>query len=111
MKQQFETFNDGVISVYSLNDDNKLAIILENIRFGEENVGISRHYAALAAGQLVDKTIHVPMQRTINAHSIVVINNDEQYSIEKADHLKDTMPPITKLSLKLLDMHRKKEFA
>lgn len=111
MKQQFETFNDGVISVYSLNDDNKLAIILENIRFGEENVGISRHYAALAAGQQVDKTIHIPMQRTFSVHNIVVINNDEQFDIEKIDHLKDNKPPITKLSLKLLEMHRKKELA
>jgi len=111
MKSQFETFNDGILGVYSKNDEDKLVKILENIRFGEENVGISRHFAALAAGQQVDKTIHVPMQKTFTVHNIVVINNDEQYDIEKIDHLQDTKPPITKLSLKLLEMHRKKEFA
>lgn len=110
MKKQFEEFNDGIVDVYSVNENNQLAEKIMNTRFGSENVGISRYYSAMAAGQKVDKTIHIPLQESISTHDIAVIRT-EQYNVEKADHFKDTKPPITRLSLTALEMHRKKEFA
>ena len=39
-----------------------------------------------------------------------VIDTD-QYNIEKVEDEKEAFPPITRLTLTLIDMHRKKEFA
>ena len=111
MKSKFEEFNDGIVAVYSENDDGKLVRKMqEDLRFGEENVSIQRHYSASAADQRVDKVIHVPFMKIFAAHDIVVIE-DEQFDVEKIDNFPKSQPPITKLSLTLLAKHRKKEFA
>ena len=66
MKSKFEEFNDGIMNLYSENENGKLVRKFEdNLRFGEENVSIQRHYAAQAADQQVDKVIHVPLSKFI----------------------------------------------
>ena len=113
MKSKFEQFNDGVIGVYSINGDGKLESKLkrgETIRFGEENVGISRHFAAAMSDKRIDKVIHVPMHDIFDAHDVIVIAG-EQYDVEKVDRYKENSPPITKLSLVKYEKHREKEFA
>lgn len=76
----------------------------------QENVGITRHYAAQAADTRVDRVIHILRQQDIEPHQVVVIEG-KQYDIDKADHLKDTLPPITKLTLVKFEKHREREFA
>lgn len=113
MKSKFEQFNDGVIGVYSINNDGKLESKLkegETIRFGEENVSINRHFAAEMSDKRIDKVIHVPMRDIFDAHDVIVIVG-EQYDVEKADQYKENSPPITKLSLTKYEKHREKEFA
>lgn len=111
MKSKFEEFNDGLAAVFKENDEGKLERrIAADLRFGEENVSIQRHYAAKVSDEQVDKMIHVQLQKNITVHDIVVIK-EEQFDVEKIDQLKDTMPPITKLSLVKLEKHRQKEFA
>ena len=110
MKTKFEKFNDGITSVYNVNDEDKLEKAKEGLRFGNENVGITRHYAARAADTRVDRVIHVLRQQDVKPHQVVVIA-DEQYDIEKVDHIEDTLPPITKLTLIKYEKHKEKEFA
>lgn len=111
MKSKFEEFSDGIVKIYTENDDGKLETKFdEGIRFGEENVSIQRHYAAQAADRQVDKVIHIPVRKDISAHDVAVIEC-EQFDIEKVDTLKNTTPPIMKLSLTMYEKHRKKEFA
>lgn len=111
MKSKFEEFNDGIMKLYTENEDGKLVRkFAGNLRFGEENVSIQRHYAAQAADQQVDKVIHVPLLEVFEAHDIAVIG-EEQFDIDKVDNLKSNQPPITKLTLIRLKKHRKKEFA
>ena len=111
MKSKFEEFNDGNAGIFRETEDGKLEKVFpDDFRFGLENVSIARHYAAKMSDQQVDKVIHIQMQKGIEAHDIVVIDED-QFDIEKVDNIKDTLPPITKLSLKLLEKHRRKEFA
>lgn len=110
MKAKFEEFNDGTVEIYNVNDDDKLEkAIPDGLRFGEENVGITRHYAARAADSRVDKVIHVLLNKSIQPHEVAVIDG-EQYDIDKVDHIKDNMPPISKLTLIAYEKHRKKEF-
>ena len=68
------------------------------------------HYAAKVSDEQLDKVIHIQKQKEIAAHDIVV-SNGEQFYIEKVDHIKDTLPPITKLSLIKLEKHKQKEIA
>lgn len=109
MKTKFEEFNDGTVAIYTVNDDGKLEKVMDGLRFGEENVGITRHYAARAADSRVDKVIHI-LNKSVKPHEVAVIN-DEQYDIDKVDYIKDTLPPFTRLTLVAYENHRKKEFA
>lgn len=109
MKAKFEEFNDGIADVYDVNDEDKLEKANEGLRFGNENVGITRHYAARAADSRVDRMIHVLYKRDIKPHQVVVIEG-EQYDIDKVDYIKDTLPPITKLSLIKFEKHKEREF-
>lgn len=111
MKAKFEEFNDGTVEIYTVNDDDKLEkAITEGLRFGEENVGITRHYAARAADTRVDKVIHVLLNQSIEPHEVAVIGN-KQYDIDKVDHIKDTLPPISKLTLIAYEKHKERSFA
>lgn len=110
MKKKFEEFSDGIVSVYDVNADNMLQKAAEGLRFGEENVGIARHYAARAADTRADKVIHVLLNKSIKPHEVAVIEGD-QYDIDKVDHIKNTLPPISKLTLIAYEKHRKKDFA
>ncbi len=110
MKAKFEEFNDGIADVCNVNGEDRLERVKTGLRFGNENVGITRHYAAQAADTRVDRVIHILRQQDIEPHQVVVIEG-RQYDIDKADHLKDTLPPITKLTLVKFEKHREKEFA
>lgn len=110
MKAKFEEFNDGNVEVYDVNNEDKLEKAKEGLRFGNENVGITRHYAARAADTRVDRVIHILRQQDIKPHQVVVIEG-EQYDIDKVDNIGDTLPPITKLTLIKFEKHREKDFA
>ena len=110
MKKRFEEFNDGIVDVYHVNDEDQLEKMVSGLRFGNENVGIARHYAARAADTRVDRIIHILKNQNIKPHQVAVIE-DEQFDIDKVEHYKDTQPSITKLSLIKFEKHRKMEFA
>lgn len=111
MKAKFETFNDGVVDIYKVNENEELEKKLENgVRFGEENASIERHYGAKSIGTNIDKMLHIQMDRDITTHDVAVISG-QQYNIEKADHYRDNTPPITKLSLTLLETAKEREYA
>lgn len=110
MKAKFEEFNDGILDVYNVNNEDTLEKAKSGLRFGNKNVGITRHYAARAADTRVDRVIHILQQQDIYPHQVAVIAG-EQYDIDKTDHLKNTLPPVTKLSLIKFEKHREREFA
>ena len=111
MKAKFEKFNDGTARICTVNNDGLLVDKYEKpLRFGEENVSMTRHYAAQAADTRVDRVIHVQQRKDLKAHEVAVIGED-QFDIEKVDQINDTMPPITKLSLIEYEKHRRKDFA
>ena len=110
MKAKFEEFNDGIADVYDVNNEDRLEKVKSGLRFGSETVGITRHYAAQAADTRVDRVIHILRQREIKPHQVVVIEG-EQYDIDKTDDIRDTLPPITKLSLIKFEKHKERDFA
>jgi hypothetical protein len=95
---EFLTFTDGKCDIYSIKG-NVLDQKLMTLDFGDRTVGIKRFYAARAAATEIDRLIQVPIQKSITSENRAVID-DTEYTIEQAQHLQDTNPPVTVLTLR-----------
>ena len=86
MKPKFEEFNDGYAGFYKENDEGELVRAIDYaLRFGEENISFSRHYAARTVDKLIDRMIHVPLSPDRLETDWYVLIGEEQYHIEKVD--------------------------
>lgn len=95
---EFLTFNDGVCEIWSVSR-NELENKLHTLRYGSRNVSLSRfvEMSIMSAAKL-DMAIHVYRCSDIaQAHRVVI--DGIQYKIERAQHLRDTNPPVTVLYL------------
>ena len=95
---EFLTFADGFCAIYSVSG-NKIKDKLLTLCFGDRTVGMKRYYAARAASTEITRLIQVPRQLSIEAVHRAVINGTE-YKIEQVQHLNDTNPPATVLTLR-----------
>lgn len=107
-KGKFEEFNDGLASVYFVDEEDRLIIKSKNIRYGEEVTGIQRYYGAKAVGEEISKTIHVPLIKGVVTHDVIMIDG-MQFMIESIQIDKSTLPPILRIQLQKLEIHRQKE--
>lgn len=94
---QFETFTDGVCDVYAVKD-NKLGDKIMTLNFGDQVIGAKRYYSARAASIEITRLIRVPRQLSITGIERVVITGNK-YKIEQVQHINDSNPPKTVLSL------------
>jgi hypothetical protein len=95
---EFLTFSDGFCDIYTVKG-NRLDAKLLTLCFGDRTVGMKRYYAARAASVEITRLIQVPRQKSIEAVHRAVINGAE-YKIEQVQHLSDTNPPATLLTLR-----------
>ena len=107
-KGKFEEFNDGSLKIYGSNEEDKLYPKQEAIRYGEEVTSLKRYYGAKSVGSEIDMTIHIPVLKDVSSHDVVIIKN-LQYEIEQIQMIKDTKPPILRLSLRKLKINRQRE--
>lgn len=106
---KFQKFNDGIVEIYSVEniaekgDRPKEGLkIKKRLRFEYQTIGVKRNFEAKQAQVKLTELICVPLHRDISPQDIVVLCG-RQYSIEQAQHDKETLPPITKLSLTKLE--------
>ena len=112
MKPKFEEFNDGYAGFYKENDEGELVRAIDYaLRFGEENISFSRHYAARTVDKLIDRMIHVPLSPDRLETDWYVLIGEEQDHIEKVDLYKKNLPPILKLTLKRIGKQKRKLIA
>ena len=97
---EFKQFNDGLCAVYTV-DGNKLDKRVLSIRYGDKVIGVKRYYAARTETSRIDRLIQVPQCRMITARHNVTISG-VRYLIEQVQHLDDTNPPTTVLTLRRL---------
>lgn len=104
-KYPYETFNNGVCTIYKLADVSKVgfrprmvAKFSKKFHFGYRTIGVKRNFEAEQAGIQLDELIEIPMDRSISTTNIVVIN-DVAYEIKQIQHKNDTKPHTTWLSL------------
>lgn len=95
---EFLTFNDGYCFIYSVKG-NQLADRKAELRYGNRTLGMRRHYAARTAGVEINRLIQVPQNLEINTHDNAVIDGN-RYSIEQAQYISDSNPPVTLLTLR-----------
>ncbi len=98
-KNEFLTFNDGIVNVFDTDDDDE--IIKESRRvyaYGERSVGIKRFYAAYQNDIELEKVIHIHYLPEMTTQKAVVINNT-RYKVEQVQHYIKTKPRCTVLSL------------
>lgn len=97
---EFLTFNDGSCAIYNVRG-NKIADKVMTLDFGNRTLGMKRYYAARGAGVEINRLIQVPQQRSITTNNRAVVENIE-YKIEQVQHLNDTNPQTTVLTLQMI---------
>lgn len=97
---KFERFNDGIVDIYTVDSANKLSDIkYGGLRYSDRTVGIKRFYAAAGAQMDITGVIRVPRLKSITTQDAAMIG-DQRYKIIQAQHISDTNPPVTDLTLK-----------
>lgn len=109
-KAEFLQFNDGVVNIYAVDNianigdmpRDGLVLKYEALRFEYKTIGVRRNYEAMQADVKLSELIQVPMHRDISSQDVAIIDG-KQYRIEQAQHVTDTRPPSSKLSLSRLE--------
>ena len=109
MNKQTQTFNDGVVKIYKVEntalpgDMPKEGLILQNsLRYHERTVGITRKYAALQSNKEVNFVIRCPEVRAVETNYIAVLIDEKQYRISWIQYPEDINPPVMDMTLERL---------
>lgn len=104
IQSQFETFNDGSITICEAEERTIIKNKLQGIRYGSRTIGVQRYWQAKTAGNKVNKLIAVPLS-VLQAANIeiqdVVIFEDKlgQYQILQIQEKFDKKPSALYLTL------------
>lgn len=108
-KTQFQIFNDGIVWIYKLADVSlpgfKPAFkpsLHRKYQFRYKTIGVRRNYDAMQAGVRLDEMIVIMQDRNISPQDIAVVNG-VQYDIKQVQHMNDTFPHTSLLSLQRLE--------
>lgn len=106
-------FNDGVISVYSVEnlaeagetpEETLAAEPKLKLRYHRRTVGVKRHYEALQAAERVDLLIRVPFRPMISTGDIAIPTDDgQQYRITLIQRIEGVFPPVMDLTLRRVE--------
>lgn len=97
---EFQTFTSGWVEIWTVKGNRPAEKVL-SLRYGEKVIGVKRFFAARAATTDIDLLIQVPLHRGITpAHTAVIAG--VRYKIEQVQHIGDTNPPTTVLTLRKL---------
>lgn len=104
-----QTFNDGILSIYSVGEDDELMPIISGIRFGRRTVGSKRFFEAYEYQHRVDEVVRIPYTGAILANDVAVIG-EAQYNILQVQKIFDTMPKCLQLTLEELREGREHDY-
>ena len=97
-RKKIQLFNDGILSICTIDDEENLQIVCRNIRFENRTVGAERFFKAREFQHSISNVVRIPQIDDIEDNYIVVIN-DKQYNILQLQSINDTFPPCWQLSL------------
>ena len=110
LKTKFESFNDGVVSIYKVTDLAQPGdlpveglILKQTLRYHERTVGLTRYYAALHEDIKVDFVIRCPEVRGLSEKAadilVAILIDGYQYTVKQIQYIEDSIPPAMDLSL------------
>ena len=98
---RFESFEDGSVTLWGLDENKHPALLVSGIRFQERVVGSVRYYEAELAGHQVEKVIRIPraigLRQPLSGCFAVI--GMEQYRIARTQNIPATFPPCVDLTL------------
>lgn len=106
-----QTFNDGVVSIYSLGDISQngnmpkegLTLIAGSLRYHERTVGMGRFWTAAQATVKIDLLLRCPQIRSVSTQDIAIPIDGKQYKIVQIQYPENIDPPVMDLSLERID--------
>lgn len=111
MQQKIQTFNDGVVNIYSVDNiaepgsmpKKGLTLKVGPLRYKERTVGMGRYWTAMQAQARIDMVLRVQRIRSVSTQDIAVPNDSEQYIIKQIQYPEDIIPAVMDLSLERID--------
>lgn len=103
-KIEFISFNDGVCSIYSEDQEGNKVDKYKRIGFTERVLGYKRHFAAKAAQVKTNAVIRIPCIKGIDTHDTLEIKGIGKYDIELIQNIFDSNPPSLDLTLRQLEI-------
>lgn len=101
--KDFERFNSGICDICVVDDMSGVNIIRSGIRFLDRVVGAKRFYLAEQSQMVITKIIRIQYDNSIFSGFIIQISGS-LYEIIQIQHLHNTMPKTTDLTLSLRAM-------
>lgn len=99
--QAFESFQDGIVSFWGLDEKRRPVQLLSSVRFQERVVGSVRYYNAELAGHRLERLVRVPQEvaRSAPLDGCFAVIGEKQYKIARIQEISDTVPRCVDLSL------------
>ena len=108
LRSKHQTFNDGVVKIYSVRDESELGEAPEPIltlkctlRFKRRTVGVKRYWAAKQENAQADQLIRVAGLASVSTDSAVV--DGVQYRILQVQFPEDAQTPVMDLTLERVE--------
>lgn len=107
MEKITQTFNDGVLSIYKVDNISPpggkpkqgLTFKVGPLHYEERTVGMSRYWNAMEVNAKVQQMLRVPRVNVVNSNDIAIPNDGTQYKILQVQYPKGVEPPCMDLSL------------
>lgn len=99
-KQQFQTFNDGILTICGAKGKVLTHTKARDIRFGYNVIGVRRHYEAKVISSQVDKLVAILMIPQGLLQTDVILISGVQYEIEQVQEKLDEQPPHHLIALR-----------
>jgi len=102
-----QSFNDGILSVYSVERDSggveSLIVKYPLLRYSERTAGMSRFWKAKQFNVDITKVFRIARREDISGQDVVVLPDLRQYIIKQVQYPTDVTPPCCDLSLERVE--------
>lgn len=109
LRSKHQTFNDGVVKIYSVRDESELGEAPEpkltlkcTLRFKRRTVGVKRYWAAKQENAQADQLIRVAGLASVSTQDIAVVDG-VQYRIRQVQFPEDAQTPVMDLTLERVE--------
>lgn len=105
-----QSFNDGLIAVYSVLDVSEPGykpveklFLKARLRYSEERLGIQRYYSGQQNQVQIERVVRVPKSGTISSQDVAITEDKHQYRIDMVQKVDGVWPPSLDLTLARID--------